>query len=477
MRSLRWILAAILLFIAAFAASAYDVAEKNWGIAAGFRNAKIPYPTNEERVNDFIPLLFYDGDTFFVRGLTAGARLYDKDAWQFSLIGDYRYFDIPSGYQNLAQGNAFDLGGEAKYRLNKDFEVNLQIMSDNDGRYYSALDARYHWEDDSWELLPYASLRLKGADFNNYYFGLDGFVDPRNVNDKIENNIGSGSDLTLGSEVRYHVVSNFYLLGRAQLTALDSTTRDSITIDNGTYGEVYLGIAFFNDKAKTKKSALEIKPYLRIAHGWATPSNIGTILSLDWEDDEQNNQLSSLFYGHPLADSLFGIEALDIYMTLGYVYHHGSNSYSQTLDPGNGINTTELASLGSNPCDGSNPCTITYDSQPTSEYVIGIKAYYNFQWPLHWRLGFAEGISYIETVANIEQREMDRKGYRSSQLMNYLDFTADFSLGKTFNNASIRDLYLGVGVHHRSSIFESSSAFGRIKGGSNYNSVYLQYHF
>ena len=31
--------------------------------------------------------------------------------------------------------------------------------------------------------------------------------------------------------------------------------------------------------------------------------------------------------------------------------------------------------------------------------------------------------------------------------------------------------------HHRSAIFETASHFGRIKGGSNYNTVYLQWHF
>ncbi|MDX2505057.1 MAG: hypothetical protein QNL62_11370 [Gammaproteobacteria bacterium] len=184
-----------------------------------------------------------------------------------------------------------------------------------------------------------------------------------------------------------------------------------------------------------------------------------------------------MFYGHPLSDSLFGVEALDIYMTLGYVYHHSSDPYSQTLAPGQGINTLELASLGNNSCDGVTDCTIIYDSQPTNEYVLGIKAYYNINWPVHWRIGVAEGLSYIETVSNLEQRKMDRKGYRSSNLMNYIDVTADFSLGDTFGVKQINDLYFGIGIHHRSYIFESASSFGRIKGGSNYNSLYLQYHF
>ena len=72
---------------------------------------------------------------------------------------------------------------------------------------------------------------------------------------------------------------------------------------------------------------------------------------------------------------------------------------------------------------------------------------------------------------------MDRKGYRFSNLMNYIDVTADFSLGDTIGVKQMNNLYFGVDIHHRSSLFESASAFGRIKGGSNYNSIYLQYHF
>ncbi len=72
---------------------------------------------------------------------------------------------------------------------------------------------------------------------------------------------------------------------------------------------------------------------------------------------------------------------------------------------------------------------------------------------------------------------MDKKGYRSSQLMNYIDVTAYFSLGDTFGVHAMNDLYLGIGIHYRSSIFETASAFGCIKGGSNYSSLYLKYHW
>ena len=76
----------------------------------------------------------------------------------------------------------------------------------------------------------------------------------------------------------------------------------------------------------------------------------------------------------------------------------------------------------------------------------------------------------------IEATEMKEKGYEPSELLNYLDFSLDVNLGDIFGE-KLDQWWLGYSIHHRSAIFESSSRFGRIKGGSNYNSAYLQWHF
>ncbi len=426
-----------------------------WGIAMGFRIARIPFPASDKQVADVIPLLFFNNKYVFLRGMTGGLKLYDKDEWQLSLIGRYRYFDIPARYQNEIRGNGLDLGFQGKYRFSPELQSNLELLSDDEGRFHASIDSRYAWDSGSWELLPYARLRYKSSEFNNRYFGLDGFDDPDNPGTTFVNPIGDGWDLHLGSEARYHVISNLYLVGRAQITTLlDSSTRNSASIDKETFGEVYLGLAFFDDKTKVRKPSLDAKPYWRFAYGWATPSNMGDIL-LRWdvEDDPQNNQMVSVFYGHPVADSLFTVESLDVYITPGFVYHREADPFT---DPVSGI---------------------TYDSQPTTEYVLAFKLYWNLEWPIRWRLGGAEGISYVRDITNLEQREMDNKGYRASNLMNYLDVSIDLNVGDLFNAQSVRDLWFGYSLHHRSSIFETSSAFGRIKGGSNYNTLYLQYHF
>lgn len=54
--------------------------------------------------------------------------------------------------------------------------------------------------------------------------------------------------------------------------------------------------------------------------------------------------------------------------------------------------------------------------------------------------------------------------------------TLDVNMGDITGAKGLQQLWLGYAIHHRSAIFESSSLFGRSKGGSNYNSVYLQWH-
>jgi outer membrane protein len=96
---------------------------------------------------------------------------------------------------------------------------------------------------------------------------------------------------------------------------------------------------------------------------------------------------------------------------------------------------------------------------------------------VRWRLGAAEGLSYVSDITYIERIEMERKGYRPSELLNYLDFTIDVNQGDVFNIKQWQNTWLGYSIHHRLAIFESAAQFGRIKGGSNYNTLYIQVHF
>ena len=407
-------------------------AEQTWGVGALFRNAEIPFDTAADNVSSFVPMMFYQGETFFMRGIEGGAHLYKNQDWQINAIGRMRFFDIPAEYQNAVQGDTVDLGLQARRHFSENSFLDIELFSDFKGNPYANLTKQWYFQHNSWEFMPQISARYKSASFNSRYFALEDLTDEK---------IGAGIEVNAKVETRFHVASNFYLLGSVGATALDDNAYKANAVEQRWQSEVYLGFAFFNDISKPKKSQLTNHGYLRVAHGWATPSNIGDILRGDSVKDEYNNQLTSIFYGLPLTDELFTLP-LDIYLTPGFIWHWNSE---------------------------------VQDSE--QEYVLGIKAYYTIHWPLRWRLGVAEGLSYVSDVTYIERSEMERKGYRPSELMNYLDFSLDINLGDLFRVNALKDTWLGYSIHHRSAIFESASQFGRIKGGSNYNTVYIQFDF
>ncbi len=108
---------------------------------------------------------------------------------------------------------------------------------------------------------------------------------------------------------------------------------------------------------------------------------------------------------------------------------------------------------------------------------MAIKAFYEVDWPTKWRIGVAEGLSYVNNITYIEQTELDEKGYEPSNLLNYIDLSLDVNLGDLFNVRALDRAWFGYSIHHRSAIFEKASQFGRIKGGSNYNTLYVQIEF
>lgn len=165
------------------------------------------------------------------------------------------------------------------------------------------------------------------------------------------------------------------------------------------------------------------------------------ILAFKTKPDPYNNQLTSVFYGHPLTDELFGIP-LHIYLTAGFAWHWKSDVQDHS-----------------------------------QEVVLAMKFNYMFSWPIRWRIGFAEGFSYVNKIPFIEKQDLEKKGYNTNKLLNFLDYTIDLNLGDIFGGPTLQKYWFGFSIHHRSGIFEMAQHFGRVNGGSNYNTLYLQYHF
>jgi outer membrane protein len=275
---------------------------------------------------------------------------------------------------------------------------------------------------------PYANFSFKDSTFNRAYYGRD-----------IEH-IDGEYDVTAGFDMKYHIYSNFYLLAGASATYLGDDIRNSNIIEDDFAYSLNAGIAILNEKDREFFSVDGMRPYLRVAQGFATVSNLSDISTGNSESDEYNNQFTSIFYGLPIYNNLFNLP-LEVYLSSGLAHHYSSEVQDNIL-----------------------------------EGDFEFKLYYTLPMEiLDIRFGLGEGLSYVSEVTYIEMLDGEDKGYEMSKLNFFLDLSADVNLdfiGDDFNN-----LWLGLAVHHRSSVFETSSLFGRIKGGSNYNSLYLQWHF
>lgn len=411
-----------------------------WGVAIGMRRADIPFAVSEVSedtvVYDILPLIRFENDYGFIRGLEGGVHLWKNPDHQVNLYSRFRFNDIPKEFQNEVKGQSFDFGLQYRY-FDGPWEADIAVLSDNYKRFYGYTRMQYAWRDGSWSLIPYAEFKWKSADFNDHYYGFD------------EEQAGGGVSATGGIKGAYHVASNLHLIGQFGVTRLENDVYDLSVVEKNYQLESFLGIAFYPDPNKPFVRTSEKQKndeYLRLAHGWATPSNIGDILKFQTERDSENNQMSSIFYGTQVSDSLLSLP-IDMYFTPGLVWHYSSDV-----------------------------------QKDIAETVLAIKAFYTFEFGPRWRLGIAEGLSYVSDITYIEGFELtgedSKRGYENaSKLLNYLDFSLDVNVGDMFGSKALAQTWLGYSIHHRSGIFESSSVFGRIKGGSNYQTVYLQWHF
>ncbi len=403
--------------------------EREWGLGMIMRGATIPFATDETKVASMVPMMWFEGDHVYFQGTEGGLRFYKKDRWRLSVLGRLHFFDIPEEFQNDYQGDTIDFGVQARYTVFGPTHLDLELMTDFEGNGLANIRYGASWKSRRFLFYPYAELKIKNRQYNSYYFGLD------------RENIAAGADLSVGFQGTYHFVSSLYAYGSAKFTLLDQQVRESPLVNKDGLSEIQLGLGLSNGRTEDLKPVVDNTAYWRVAHGWATPSSLSDIFNGQAAKDEFNNQLTSVFYGYPLTDRLLGLP-IHMFATGGLVWHWKSSVQDNA-----------------------------------QEVVANIKMYYTIPLPIRLRVGAAEGVSYVNSIPYVEETQLGKKGYKPSKMLNFLDFSADINIGDITGGKDMKHWWLGYGIHHRSAIFESVQHFGRIKGGSNFQTVYLQWHY
>ncbi len=110
------------------------------------------------------------------------------------------------------------------------------------------------------------------------------------------------------------------------------------------------------------------------------------------------------------------------------------------------------------------------------ETTLYLKLYYNLDFlSQRIRFGIAEGISYAFEIPTVERIEADENSDNNSNILNYLEVSFDFDIGRLLHVKSLKDTYLGYTLKHRSGIYGLINNVER--GGSNYNMLHIETNF
>ena len=181
---------------------------------------------------------------------------------------------------------------------------------------------------------------------------------------------------------------------------------------------------------------------LRVAYGEGSTKDLYEIFLFDLDRDPDNLTVFSLDGGYLLKKEILELP-LDFYIKGGLSYFD----------------------------EGDAPTT-----RGVYEGVIYIKFYYNLDFlENRVRFGLGEGLSYTSDILWSEYKAANKAQEKTSKLLNYLDISVDFDLGKLVSYKPLENTYIGWTLKHRSGVVGLFN--GIVKGGSNYNTISIEKNF
>ena len=408
-----------------------------------------PYIGADDRV-DLLPLYLYEGERFFLRSNAAGVRVTTQENQGLELFVErrlegYPEDETPDILQGLRTRNGeADLGVRYYWKHDRhgwDLSVRQDISNTSKGTELRA-GYGYTWRGQRWDVQPVVSLEWRNARLNDYYFG----VEPYEADDgRPAYAAGSGLDVTAGLYARYRFLQHWSLLGGVYATRPSSAIRNSPLVDDSVQWGALLGAAYDFGNGQVRWDKPETPTFVKVFYGRdsADGCHMVKIMTFSCTDlnDEDPTDIWGVHVGRPFVSGLNGWP-LDLVGYVGVLRHDEK---------------------------GHQP-----DSWQIDAYMKAF--YYGFPWShrLKTRIGFGFGLSYAERVPYAEVQSQARRERNTSKLLNYLDPSIDISLGDIFGSQRWHDLYLGVGISHRSGIFGSAQMLGTVDGGSNYIYAYLE---
>lgn len=249
---------AFLVFPAAAYAQEAPVPSERWSFGVGAASIDSPYAGEGSRVRPF-PLISYEGERVFLRGISGGAHLYQSRRLTLDVIFSARLygFDVDDLGRSelLANGVDADLLSDRDDGLDAGFQatfssswgaISLEAVHDISGAsegYEFSIDYRYRWLLDRTAIMVNAGASQMSVDLAGYYFGILGEEVARGVAAySPESAVVPRVGLTMTHSFESR---KWQLLGSAGYQFLPDELRDSPLLepDQDGFGRVVLGLS------------------------------------------------------------------------------------------------------------------------------------------------------------------------------------------------------------------------------------------
>jgi outer membrane protein len=419
------------------------------GIGVASRLERSPYRGAGDRY-DFLPLYLYEGSRVYLRSQSVGLKLGATEARRFELFLRHRFEGHPT--DDIPPS----LAGMAAREPGIDMGVSLQVGSGPGIAYAEFLQDvskvskgaefragyKYSWQRGRFSLRPHATLALRSAKLNDYYYG----VRPEEATAaRPAYPASSGVAPELGLYAAYSLTERWQLIAAARATRMPRTVAESPIVEHRTLRSLTLGALY--DLSPEQEAWPASRPLIaRVLYGASSDCDVIPIATLRCTSTHTQDKtgIAGFELGRPFIDRL-NRWPLDLAGFVGLIRHREA---------------------------GFQP-----DFWQVKAYIKAY--YYGFPWDarLRTRVGLGIGLAYANRVPLTEQRDQALRGRGTSKLLNTFDPTFDLSVGDLLGAKRLRETYAGMGVSHRSGIFGTSQLLGNVNGGSNYIYGYLESSF
>ena len=439
----------------------------NWSLGLAYHHWDSVY-AGEGRRTDFLPTFAYTGKRLFLDSTDFGWHVIDDKRWQVDLFASYflKGYNDHSFFNDTGQVRREDdllKGMERQNALEGGVEITRKTAWGRFGaefrhdidKVHKGSELRARWAKvfryDKWQMEPWADWQRLSASKADYYFGVR---ENEASSERPAYAVGDTDRWGAGIAFRYTAWDQHHLtLNLSYHRDNDELSDSPVVADTATPSAQFTyRYELGRLRAPKRRGGNEYNFFTnngnpisaRLAYGCTTETKFNTIVRGEINCRDDGTGLASVFVGRKLADDVFTLP-MEVWIYGGLARRFENNLQDDFF-----------------------------------EGVLALKALYRrFPWSenVETRIGLGHGLSYADHVPNLERTKAEDRNRRISHLLNYLEFSIDVSVGDVFRAERLRHLFFGFAVHHRSGNFASANLFGNVYGGSNVNTLYLEWEF